>query len=573
MNVSISTNRAPRRWGKPWLALLFLLAVSLAGLVAIPGVAATPAPLEASAFTAGSYEVAPVRILNIPAIVVASPEVPGDGKGKVVKASQRARLIENTLKLLYSPPSFCRSSEILAEDLLEDLFLKGPSSQRLCSGDIWSVLKDPNALLVHHRSQPDGSVLLEAELPGRPVPMPLVTVTAADAALQGQTPEQLAITWQQVLQRRLRHARSTMKADALGLRLWVALSVELVLLMLLCGSVSLWVWARRRERSRLDGHAATTKPWLLGRLQQVLLSRLLFSLVLVQLVVMLAVGMAAVPGTIPTALEVLLLPFKFAMWAVGIWLFVLLARLLLRFSLRQWGSNPLVAPELRKRREQRRRNLLQAGDRLIRLTGGLVLLLLALATIPGLSPFSLAPWLAGGALLGALALVFQGLLRDFVAGLITLFDDHYAVGDFVEIEGLSGDVEDIGVVATVLRSVDERVMVIPNSRCDRLVNHTLLRSGIEVILPLSPANPRLELALQLVREECAAFAADPAWQQSLLAEPELRGVRRVTPEAVELSVLLRTRTGQQWRAQRELLGRLVLHCERARVPLAQAQPA
>jgi small conductance mechanosensitive channel len=291
---------------------------------------------------------------------------------------------------------------------------------------------------------------------------------------------------------------------------------------------------------------------------------------LVQLVGMLAVGLAAVPGKVPMALDVLLLPLKIALQAAVIWVLMLLARLLLRFSLRQWGSSPFVAPELRLRREQRRRNLLQAGERLIRLTGSLVLLILALSAIPGFTLLTPGPWLAGGALLGALALVFQSLLRDFVAGLITLFDDHYAVGDFVEIDGLSGDVEDIGVVATVLRCLDERVVVIPNSRCDRLVNHTLLRSGAEVILPLSPANPCLELALRLVREECAAFAAEPPWRQLLLAEPEVRGVRRVTPLAVELSVLLRTRAGQQWAAKRELLGRLVRHCERARVPLAQA---
>jgi small conductance mechanosensitive channel len=83
----------------------------------------------------------------------------------------------------------------------------------------------------------------------------------------------------------------------------------------------------------------------------------------------------------------------------------------------------------------------------------------------------------------------------------------------------------------------------------------------------------LEVALRLVQEECAAFAAEPQWRQLLLAEPEIRGVSRVTPLAVELSVLLRTRAGQQWAAKRELLGRLVRHCERAQVPLAQAVAA
>ncbi|MFO0015152.1 MAG: mechanosensitive ion channel family protein [Synechococcaceae cyanobacterium] len=579
MNANTTTCLTPRRRGTAWLALLLVASLLLSGLLAAlrpsAGLASTPTSTTGDelVFTAGSFDVAPVRILNIPALMVASPQLPGDGKGTVVKASQRARLIENTLRLLYSPPTFCSASESLAEDVLEGVFLKGPNSQRVCGGDLWSVLNSPDALVVQRRAMPDGSVVLEAELPGRPVPLPLVTVTAADAALRGTTPERLAITWQKVLQRRLRDARRTMKSDALGLRLRVALLVELGLGVLLILSVALWVWARRRERTGLDPSVLASGRWLQRRLRQVVLSRLIFALVLVQLVAMLAVGLAAVPGNIPMALDVLLLPLKIALQAAGIWVVMLLARLLLRFSLRQWGSSPFVAPELRSRREQRRRNLLQAGERLIRLTGGLVLLILALSAIPGFTLFTPGPWLAGGALLGALALVFQSLLRDFAAGLITLFDDHYAVGDFVEIDGLSGDVEDIGVVATVLRGLDDRVLVIPNSRCDRLVNHTLLRSGAELILPLSPANPCLKLAMRLVREECAAFAAEPQWRQLLLAEPEIRGVKRVTPLAVELSVLLRTRAGQQWRAKRELLGRLVRRCERARVPLAQSVAA
>jgi small conductance mechanosensitive channel len=577
VNANTPTGLTPRRKGKLWLALPLVASLLLCGLLAglrpSAGLASTPATPDEPVITAGTFDVAPVRILNIPAFMVASPQLPSDGKGKVLKASQRARLIENTLRVLYAPPTFCRGSESLAEDILEGMFLKGPTAQRVCGGDLWSVLSDPDALEVQRRALPDGGVVLEAELPGRSVPLPLVTVTAADAALRGKTPEQLAISWQEVLQRRLRHARRTMKSDAMGLRLRVALLVELGLAVLLLVSVGLWVWARRRERTGLDPSALTSGLWLQRRLRQVVLSRLIFALVLVQLVGMLAVGLAAVPGNVPMALDVLLLPLKIALQATGIWVLMLSARLLLRFSLRQWGSNPFVAPELRLRREQRRRNLLQAGERLIRLSGGLVLLVLAMSAIPGFTLFTPGPWLAGGALLGALALVFQGLLRDFAAGLIILFDDHYAVGDFVEIDGLSGDVEDIGVVATVLRSLDERVVVIPNSRCDRLVNHTLLRSGAELILPLSPANPCLEVALRLVQEECAAFAAEPQWRQLLLAEPEIRGVSRVTPLAVELSVLLRTRAGQQWAAKRELLGRLVRHCERAQVPLAQAVAA
>lgn len=73
---------------------------------------------------------------------------------------------------------------------------------------------------------------------------------------------------------------------------------------------------------------------------------------------------------------------------------------------------------------------------------------------------------------------------------------------------------------------------------------------MELLIPLPPANPQLEKALALVGEETNGFAADPLWQSVLLAPPAVRGVKRVTPVAVELSVLLTTHAGDQWQAWR-----------------------
>ena len=50
----------------------------------------------------------------------------------------------------------------------------------------------------------------------------------------------------------------------------------------------------------------------------------------------------------------------------------------------------------------------------------LFLLVWILLDIPGVRDTSVSLVLAGGALLGALAFVFQGLLRDFIVGLVIL---------------------------------------------------------------------------------------------------------------------------------------------------------
>ena len=103
-----------------------------------------------------------------------------------------------------------------------------------------------------------------------------------------------------------------------------------------------------------------------------------------------------------------------------------------------------------------------------------------------------------------------------------------------------------------------------------MINHTKLRSGVELSLPLDPARPQLDRVLPAVRQECDAFASDPDWAPQLLSSPQLRGVKRVTPLMVELSILVLTRTGRQWAVERALLERLVSRMERDGLPLASA---
>jgi len=290
---------------------------------------------------------------------------------------------------------------------------------------------------------------------------------------------------------------------------------------------------------------------------------------------MLGVAVAVVPGRIPLAVAVILQPLEILSKAALVAACVLGLRLMLRFLLRQWGSNPNVPQELRARRQQRYSNLLQAGWRLLNLGGLSVLLVMVISGIPGITALPVSTWLAGGAVIGALAFVFQGLLRDFVAGLVVLLEDHYAVGDWIKVASMKGPhedtVEDVGILVTTLRCADQRVVVLPNSRCDDLVNHTRIRSGAELLIPLSPAHPQLERILTLVKEECLYFSEDPYWKSILLTESEVRGVSAVSPLAVQLSVLLMTHTGDQWAAKRSLLGRIVQRFEQEGMQLAYQQ--
>jgi small-conductance mechanosensitive channel len=70
-----------------------------------------------------------------------------------------------------------------------------------------------------------------------------------------------------------------------------------------------------------------------------------------------------------------------------------------------------------------------------------------------------------GAVGVGVGLGLQGVVREFVSGLVVIFDPLVHVGDFVELEnGVRGEVVEVGPRATRLRTNDGLNVVIPNSK-------------------------------------------------------------------------------------------------------------
>lgn len=81
----------------------------------------------------------------------------------------------------------------------------------------------------------------------------------------------------------------------------------------------------------------------------------------------------------------------------------------------------------------------------------------------------------GGALAIGIGFGSQNLVNNFLSGLIVMVERPVRVGDFVEMDGLTGYVERIGMRSTVLTTFNNTRVVIPNRNLveDRIVNWTL----------------------------------------------------------------------------------------------------
>jgi small conductance mechanosensitive channel len=143
----------------------------------------------------------------------------------------------------------------------------------------------------------------------------------------------------------------------------------------------------------------------------------------------------------------------------------------------------------------------------------------------------LLPLIAGLSVAGAaLALATQGVLSNMVAGLTIIFTKPYRVGDYIQIVGVEGRVDNISIFSTVLVHPDRSRIVVPNRKIVGEILHNygrirqaeiMVRVAYETNLP-----PVLEAIQALVRAN-----------SRVLAEPaSLIGVAALGESAVQIAI-------------------------------------
>lgn len=94
--------------------------------------------------------------------------------------------------------------------------------------------------------------------------------------------------------------------------------------------------------------------------------------------------------------------------------------------------------------------------------GGTVVVGVAALTQLGVPPASLLAVLGAAGL--AVGLALRDSLSNFASGVMLILLRPFRVGDFVQIAGLEGVIEQVNIFQTQLRTVDNRVIVLPNSQ-------------------------------------------------------------------------------------------------------------
>lgn len=168
----------------------------------------------------------------------------------------------------------------------------------------------------------------------------------------------------------------------------------------------------------------------------------------------------------------------------------------------------------------------------------------------------LAPFLAvGTAVAAAIGFGAQGLVKDLIAGFFILVEDQFRVGDVVEIAAATGVVEDIQLRVTVLRDFEGNVHFVPNGQITVAKNYTSLFAQPVIDVGVS-YDTDVDRALEIMKDELDALAADPAWSEKMKGEVEVLGVQELGDSAVTLRMRMNTVADERWTVRREALRRV-----------------
>lgn len=172
----------------------------------------------------------------------------------------------------------------------------------------------------------------------------------------------------------------------------------------------------------------------------------------------------------------------------------------------------------------------------------IILIFIGVTIIMSVFKISIAPILATlGVFSLAIGVGAQSLVKDLINGFFIIFEDQYSVGDLVEIEGIEGIVEDLGLRVTKIRDFSKILHVIPNSNISIVSNkeRANVRTRIDFYVDNS-ADP------SFVEEKINEALEKYKKSKEMIVGPNLWGVTENDKYAYKMSLVYYTKQGQQY---------------------------
>ncbi|MCA4962559.1 MULTISPECIES: mechanosensitive ion channel family protein [unclassified Pseudomonas] len=168
-----------------------------------------------------------------------------------------------------------------------------------------------------------------------------------------------------------------------------------------------------------------------------------------------------------------------------------------------------------------------------------VLLIVSVASMIGVETTSFVAAIGAAGL--AIGLALQGSLANFAGGVLILLFRPFRIGDWIEAQGVSGTVDSIQIFHTVLRTGDNKTIIVPNGNLSNgIITNTNRQPTRKVVFDVGVD---YEADLQKAREVLLDLAKD----ERVLAEPAPQAViSTLGDSSITVSLRVWVKTADYW---------------------------
>lgn len=228
-----------------------------------------------------------------------------------------------------------------------------------------------------------------------------------------------------------------------------------------------------------------------------------------------------------------------------------------KIALKKVGVKPSAA-------QKRKKTIAKVTLSIIRYAVGLLAILIVLA-IWGVN---VLPALAGLGIMGlVIGLGAQKFINDLIAGFFIIFEQHFDVGDTVEVKGFKGQVSDIGLKTTRIRNWKGDVMILSNGEITNLINYSrnisvaVVEFGIAYKENAQSVMDLLNQELQILKNLFPQIVEDPT----------VVGVTGLDASQVTLRAIAKTENEQHYAVERGMrkLIKEILDANNIEIPFPQ----
>ncbi len=150
--------------------------------------------------------------------------------------------------------------------------------------------------------------------------------------------------------------------------------------------------------------------------------------------------------------------------------------------------------------------------------------------------------------IGGLAIGFgaQNLVKDIITGFFILFEEQFGVGHYVEVNGVSGIVEEMALRVTKIRDFNGDLHIVPNGEISKVTNKS--SGNMRALVEMSIAYEEdIDNAIAVLNKASEKLGAE---NEQIVEGPTVLGVSKLENSYVTISIVAKTLPMEQWAIER-----------------------